>query len=101
MCSDGFFVAGKDGVVSVLATADKKVEFIVFEQRILAYVRSAMGYPEYYPILPVKIEKPVKAVLIDLDGTSVRSENFWIWIIQKTIASMLENPKFELKQVPI
>jgi beta-phosphoglucomutase-like phosphatase (HAD superfamily) len=97
-CSDGRFSIGKDGVVSIVATGDAKVEFIVFENHMLAYVGSAMGYPAYYPILPVKIEKPVRAVLMDLDGTSVRSESFWIWIIQKTIASLLNNPRFELEE---
>jgi beta-phosphoglucomutase-like phosphatase (HAD superfamily) len=97
-CSDKHFTPGKDGVVSVFATADKKVEFIVFETHVLAYVRSSMGYPAYYPIEPVKIQKPIKAVLMDLDGTSVQSESFWIWIIQKSIASLLDNPKFELEE---
>jgi len=100
-CSDGRFVAGKDGVISIYTTGDKKVEFIVFKNHTLAYVKSSMGYPAYYPVLPVKIGKPVKAVLMDLDGTSVRSESFWIWIIQKTIASLLNNPKFELEEVDL
>ena len=57
-----------------------------------------MGYPAYYPVHPVKLEKPVQAVLMDLDGTSVHSEEFWIWIIQLTTASLLGNPKFELEE---
>jgi beta-phosphoglucomutase-like phosphatase (HAD superfamily) len=57
-----------------------------------------MGYPAYYPVEPVKIEKPVRAVLMDLDGTSVRSESFWVWIIQLSTASLLDNPKFELEE---
>jgi beta-phosphoglucomutase-like phosphatase (HAD superfamily) len=97
-CSDGNFIVGKDGVKSVLTTGDGKVEFICFSDRILAYVRSAMGYPAYYPVCPVKLEKPVQAVLMDLDGTSVRSEHFWIWIIQKTIASLLDKDNFELDE---
>jgi beta-phosphoglucomutase len=97
-CSDGHFFKGKDGVTSILSTGDKKVEFIFFKDHILAYVKSAMGYPAYYPVGPVKIEKPLKAVLMDLDGTSVRSESFWIWIIQLTTASLLGNPKFELEE---
>ena len=97
-CSDGNFIVGKDGVKSVLTTGDGKVEFICFSDRILAYVRSAMGYPAYYPVYPVKLEKPVQAVLMDLDGTSVRSEHFWIWIIQKTISSLLDKDKFELEE---
>lgn len=57
-----------------------------------------MGYPAYYPFYPVKMERPIEAVLMDLDGTSVRSESFWIYIIQLSTASLLENPKFELEQ---
>lgn len=96
-CSDGYFCTGKDGVVSVTATGDRKVEFIEFKDRTLAYVNSAMGYPAYYPIHPVKLVKPVKAVLMDLDGTSVRSEEFWIWIIEMTTASLLNNLEFKLE----
>ncbi len=83
------------------ATGDKKVEFIAFEDYSLAYVKSAMNYPAYYPVHPVEIKKPVKAVLMDLDGTTVRSEEFWIWIIQKTLASLLSNPKFEFEAADI
>ena len=97
-CSDGFHQAGKNGVVGVYATGDRKVEFICFEDRSIAYVKSAMGYPAYYPVYETRIEKPLKAVLMDLDGTTVRSEEFWMWIIELTTASLLGNPKFELEQ---
>jgi len=97
-CSDGRFVVGKDGVVSVTATGDRKVEFIAFKEHTLAYVKSSMGYPAYYPIRPVTMKKPLKAVLMDLDGTSVRSESFWIWIIQLSVASLLDNPRFSLEE---
>jgi len=100
-CTDEHFAAGKDGVISILATGDRKVEFIFFKDHVLAYVSSAMGYPVYYPVQPVKIKKPVRAVLMDLDGTSVRSESFWIWIIQLSIASLIGNPKFELEQADL
>ena len=77
---------------SVTATGDGKVEFIAFADRTLARVNSAMGYPAYYPVHPVAIERPLEAVLMDLDGTSVRSEEFWIWIIQLSTASLLGDP---------
>ena len=96
-CSDGFYKVGKEGVNRILATGDMKVEFICFQDRTLSYVKSEMGYPAYYPVPDVKLEKPVKAVLMDLDGTTVRSEEFWIWIIQKTVASLLDNSAFELE----
>jgi len=94
--TDGHHRVGNNGVEYVIATGDRKVEFIVFEDYTLAYIVSSMDYPAYYPVYPVSIEKPVKAVLMDLDGTSVRSEEFWVWIIQLSIASLLGNPKFEI-----
>jgi beta-phosphoglucomutase len=96
-CSDGRFAAGRDGVTSIHATGDRKVEFVAFADHTLAYVRSALGYPAYYPVHSVALERPVQAVLMDLDGTSVHSEGFWIWIIERTTASLLENPRFELE----
>ncbi|MHC4445351.1 MAG: HAD family hydrolase [Planctomycetota bacterium] len=100
-CSDGVFRVGRDAVKSITATGDRKVEFIAFQDHTLAYVASAMGYPAYYPVHPVKMEKPIKAVLMDLDGTSVRSEEFWVWIIQQSTASLLNNPKFKLEEADL
>lgn len=99
--SDGAFVVGRDGVGSVVATGDGKVEFVGLADRTLAYVKSAMGYPAYYPVPEVRMEKPVQAVLMDLDGTSVRSEEFWVWIIQMSTASLLGDPKFELEEADL
>lgn len=96
-CSDGRFIAGRAGVVSIHATRDRKVEFIAFGEHTIAYVASALGYPAYYPVHSVALTRPVRAVLMDLDGTSVRSEGFWIWIIQQTTASLLADPGFTLE----
>lgn len=94
---DGRFVAGRGGVQAIGRTGDGKVEFIGFESQTLAWVGSSMGYPAYYPVLPV-LEGPVEAVLMDLDGTTVHSEEFWVWIIEKSIASLLDNPRFTLEE---
>jgi len=100
-CSDGFFQSGKESVLGIYSTMDGKVEFICFENRTLAYVKSSMGYPAYYPLKEIKIERPIQAVLMDLDGTTVHSENFWMWIIQLTVASLLDNKNFELEDEDI
>ncbi len=100
-CSDGVFAEGVNGVKAVYATGDGKVEFICFENATLCYVLSAMGYTAYYPLRKTELKKPVKAVLMDLDGTSVRSEEFWIWIIQKTIASLTNNPDFHFEEADL
>lgn len=99
--ADDRFHVGRDGVVSVTATGDRKVEFVAFAGHTLAHVKSAMGYAAYYPVHPVRLDPPVEAVLMDLDGTSVRSENFWIWIIEMTTASLLDNPRFELEEADL
>jgi beta-phosphoglucomutase-like phosphatase (HAD superfamily) len=99
--SDGVHRAGSDGVISIAATGDGKVEFIGFRQHTLAYVKSSLGYPAYYPVHAVTPERPVQAVLMDLDGTSVHSEGFWVWIIQLTTASLLGNPRFELEEADL
>lgn len=99
--SNGEFAVGKNGVNAIAATGDGKVEFICFDDKSIAFVKSGMGYPAYYPVFPVQMKKPVRAVLMDLDGTSVHSEAFWIWIIELTTASLLKNPKFQLEEADI
>ncbi len=96
VCGDGRHRVGGGGVTGIAATGDGKVEFIAFAEHTLAYVRSALGYPAYYPVPPVELRHPVKAVLMDLDGTSVRSESFWIWIIEQTVGSLLGDTGFTL-----
>jgi len=94
--SDGLHVCGKNGVRRIAVTGDRRVEFIAFDKHTLAFVTSKMGYPAYYPVYETNREAPVKAVLMDLDGTSVKSEEFWIYIINRTICNLLDNPGFEL-----
>ncbi|MEI6667569.1 MAG: HAD family hydrolase [Acidobacteriota bacterium] len=94
--SDGYFRAGRDGVERILTPRDGRVEFVVFADRTLACVTSALGYPAYYPVHPVRIERPVRAVLMDLDGTTVHSEPFWVWMIEQATASLLGQPSFRL-----
>ena len=98
---DKRFTVGKNGVCDIVATGDQKVEFVSFGDSTLACVKSAIAYPTYYPVLPVKTEYPGKAVLMDLDGTTVRSEEFWLWIIKMSIASLMGTPKFELDESDI
>jgi len=96
--SDCGFRVGVGGVSSIHTPRDRKVEFIAFEDgRRLARVNSSMGYPAYYPVHDIRMEKPLRAVLMDLDGTTVYSEPFWIWIIEKTTASLLGDADFRLE----
>lgn len=92
--ADQAFRVGQDGVRHILATGDRKVELIAFANHTLAHVRSALGHPAYYPLRPVRRAGKVQAVLMDLDGTTVHSEAFWIGIIEKSVQSLLEDAAF-------
>lgn len=100
-CSDGIHKVNQNGVEYIVATRDRKIELIVTGDKTTAYLLSSSGYPAYYPLNDTKVEKPVKAVLMDLDGTTVRSEDFWIWIIEQTCQSLLDSRKFELEDSDI
>jgi beta-phosphoglucomutase len=94
---DGMWRVGRDGVRRILTPRDRKVEFIVFADKTLACVLSALGPPSIYPLLDDVFAPPAEAVLMDLDGTSVRSERFWMWIIERAIARLMGDPGFRLK----
>jgi beta-phosphoglucomutase len=95
---DGLYRAGYDGVLQIWTPEDGKVDFIVYKHHTLAYVKSALGYPAIYTVPEVAFQAPAKAVLMDLDGTSVRSETFWMWIIERTMAHLSDNPLFRLEE---
>lgn len=98
---DNRFTAGEGNVTHIVETGDGKVEFISFGTHTLACVKSAVAFPVYYPVYPLREDYPVKAVLMDLDGTTVRSEDFWVWIIQLSVASLLGKPSFEFEDADI
>ncbi len=99
--ADGLFKVGQGGVLRIVTPKDRKIEIILFADRALCYVKSAMGYPALYPLPDARFEGPAEAVLMDLDGTSVHSEHFWIWIIEQTVARLLDNKSFGLVDVDL
>jgi beta-phosphoglucomutase len=93
---DGLFRVGADGVMRILTPLDGKTDFIVYADKTLAYVKSALGHPGIYTLPEAVFDAPAEAVLMDLDGTSVHSEHFWMWIIERTVARLLDKPDFAL-----
>jgi beta-phosphoglucomutase-like phosphatase (HAD superfamily) len=94
---DGLWRVGRDGVERILTPRDRKVEFLVFADKTLANVRSALGPGALYPLLDAQYAGRASAVLMDLDGTSVHSERFWTWMIERTVAALLDKPGFTLE----
>lgn len=89
-----FFEVGRDGVKRILTPDDKKIDIIEFDDKKLCYVKSGMGYPAIYPMHETHFEKKAEAILMDLDGTSVHSESFWMWVIEQTTARLMGKSDF-------
>lgn len=92
-----FFEVGKEGVRRILTPDDNKIDILEFEDKKLCYVKSGMGYPAIYPLHETRFEPKAEAILMDLDGTSVHSESFWMWVIERTTARLLGNDKFKVE----
>lgn len=99
--TDKRFRVGSGDVIAVGCTGDRKVEFVGFSDHTLALVNSAMGYPAYYPVDSITEESPLEAILMDLDGTTVHSESFWIWIIERSVGSLLNLNNFQLEEADL
>ena len=92
------FEVGKDGVRNILTPNDNKIDIIEFDDKKLCCVKSGMGYPALYPMHETHFEPKAEAILMDLDGTSVHSEEFWMWVIEQTTARLLGNRNFKREQ---
>ena len=91
---NAFFEVGKDGVQAIRSPEDGKTDFVEFADKTLCCVHSGMGYPAIYPLRETPFAPKAEAVLMDLDGTSVHSEAFWMWVIEQTTARLLGNGAF-------
>lgn len=89
------YKVGEQGVRKILTPEDKKIDIIEFEDKTLCYVKSALGYSAIYPMYETDFEPKAEAILMDLDGTSVHSESFWMWVIEQTTARLLSNSNFK------
>ena len=58
------------------------------------------GVEATYPFVKPETKFPIKAVLMDLDGTTVTSEEFWMYLIEKTI-KQVSSPDFCLAEEDI
>ena len=90
-----FYKVGEQGVRKILTPEDKKIDIIEFEDKTFCYVKSSLGYPAIYPMYETNFEPKAEAILMDLDGTSVHSESFWMWVIEQTTARLLGNSNFK------
>ncbi len=62
---------------------------------------SNYGVTADYQIKPVEFKAPAEAILMDLDGTTLTSEEFWVFIIEETMKKLLGNKSFGLENADI
>ncbi len=98
---DGLFTTGCGGVKNITTTPDKRSQFVWFDNGKVLVTLPNSTVPVYYPLQQHPFKGPAKAVLMDLDGTSVKSEGFWIWIIEQTVARLLNDAAFKLSEEDI
>ncbi len=62
---------------------------------------SNYGVTADYRIAPVEFKAPAQAILMDLDGTTLTSEEFWMFIIERTMQKLMGDEKFALEEADI
>jgi beta-phosphoglucomutase-like phosphatase (HAD superfamily) len=96
----GPFMAGLDGVVTIAGLDDGSVDFIAYDEGTLAAIHGPPAPTALYSVPPV--EPPaldsLKAVFMDLDGTTVLSEPFWIGLIEETLREIMADRRFALEE---
>lgn len=74
----------------------EKVGSVSFEERsggLFGKVQTC-GVTAEYEIREVELKTPAEAILMDLDGTTLTSEEFWVYIIEQTMRELTGNCKF-------
>jgi beta-phosphoglucomutase len=79
----------------IYKTKDSRAYFIRNEKKVLVYLPTSIGVPAYYELVPVKMPAKIKAVLMDLDGTTVKSEEFWIWVVEEVVRQITKKRDFK------
>ncbi len=59
------------------------------------------GVTADYRIAPVEFQAPAQAILMDLDGTTLTSEEFWMFIIEETMKKLMGDQRFSLEEADV
>ena len=76
------------------------VEFLEKDGKMYGRVTGS-GVVADYEVKPVSLPSSIEAILMDLDGTTVTSEEFWIYIIERTMQLLVEDDTFKLAEEDI
>lgn len=101
--NDSIFRVGQSGVLQILQSRDKRILLVMLDNdKVLMGIITRESYVVYYPLNEIKIKYPIKAVLMDLDGTTLYSEDFWIYVIEETMRNLMNDFNFHIsnKDIP-
>lgn len=100
-CLGGIFQSGRAGVGEIRGTPDKKIEFADYAGRTLCCITGCSGQRAVYPLEEAAFDAPAEYVVMDLDGTSIISEEFWIDIIEQTVRTLTgKEVRFSAEDLP-
>jgi beta-phosphoglucomutase-like phosphatase (HAD superfamily) len=93
----GLLETGKNGVTALARNRGGEFVFIARGDQTEVMLCSKMGVnPPRFALLPATIQAPLKAVLLDLDGTCVKSEPLWIAVILQVTNEMRQRANLTL-----
>lgn len=84
----GKLCTGENGISFLAINKAHEFIFIGHGGEMEVVINSKAGIYPGFAILPTQIESPLEGVLLDLDGTCVKSEAFWIQTILETTNRM-------------
>jgi len=73
------------------------IDFLEKNGNLLVEIKQC-GVDAIYPLKEVKTNQKIKYVLMDLDGTTVKSEEFWVYLIECVCKEMLNDKNFVLSK---
>ncbi len=85
---------------SLIGKKLNNVEFLEREGKMYGRVTGS-GVTAEYEIKPAQPKAPIEAILMDLDGTTVTSEEFWIYIIERTMQELVNDKTFTLEEADV
>lgn len=88
-CLNGTISVGQNTVKAIRKTADGKISFIDIGDSTFCCIESCSGQSAIYPLNEAKLQTPIEYIVMDLDGTSIISEEFWIEVIRKTTSELI------------
>lgn len=84
----GTLRAGEQGVTLLAINRAHEFVFVFRGDGVEVILNNKVGIFPSFAMLPARMKAPLKGVLLDLDGTCVKSEAFWIAVILEAVNRM-------------